>query len=106
MKSEELNNFHLGWFVGNFEPSLFKNQHVEIAVKHFSKGETEPSHKQLVATELTVVISGSIRMNDKFFTDGEIVIIPPGEYADFEAIEDSSLVCVKFPSIPEDKVLL
>jgi len=106
MKSEELNNFHLGWFVGNFEPSLFKNQHVEIAVKHFSKGETEPSHKQIVATELTVVISGSIRMNDKFFTDGEIVIIPPGEYADFEAIEDSSLVCVKFPSIPEDKVLL
>ena len=106
MKSEKLSDFHLGWFVGNFEPSLLKNQHVEIAVKHFAKGETEPSHKQLVATELTVVVSGKIRMNDKFFSSGEIVIIPPGEYANFEALEDSSLVCVKFPSIPEDKVSL
>lgn len=106
MKSEKLSDFHLGWFVGNFEPSLLKNQHVEIAVKHFAKGETEPSHKQLVATELTVVVSGKIKMNDEFFSNGEIVIIPPGEYANFEALEDSSLVCVKFPSIPEDKVLL
>ena len=105
MKVFALEKFVKGWIVGNFEPSLFKNQYVEVSVKYFQAGEKEPSHKQVIATELTVIIEGKIVMNGKLFETGSIIEIEPGEYADFESVTDSKLVCVKYPSIPEDKVI-
>ena len=77
----------------------------EIAVKWFKAGEKEPLHKQIVATEITVVIEGEIRLGDKIFVQGDLITIPPGEFAAFESITDSVLVCVKTPSLPDDKVL-
>lgn len=100
-----LDDFHKGWFVGNFNPSLFSNDNFEVSVKYFKAGDLEPSHKQLVATEITVVVSGKIRMRDLILNEGQMVTIPPGEFADFEALTECSLVCLKYPSIPNDKVL-
>lgn len=100
-----LSDFKLGWVVGNFSPALMNSDQVEVGVKYFKSGDIEPSHKQIVATELTVVVSGKIRMADKIFTQGDIVRINPGVYADFEALSDSALVCIKYPSLPNDKVL-
>ena len=91
--------------VGDFQPSLFKNQHLEVGVKFFKSGERELSHKQILATEITVISEGSVRIGDVVLLAGEMLIIHPGEYADFEALTDGSLTCVKFPSIPSDKVL-
>jgi CRP-like cAMP-binding protein len=100
-----VSDFIGGWFVGDFEPSLFKNQHLEAGVKFFSRGDTESSHKQLLATEITVVSSGRVRIGSQILESGDVLIIYPGEFADFEALTDGSLTCVKFPSIPSDKVL-
>lgn len=100
-----LNSFIGGWFVGDFEPSLFKNQHVEAGVKFFKSGDVEPLHKQILATEITVISEGSVRIGESVLQKGEVLIIYPGEYADFEALTDGSLTCLKFPSIPSDKVL-
>ena len=105
MDKIKISDFVGGWFVGDFEPSLFKNQHVEVGVKFFQTGDTELSHKQILATEITVVSEGCVRIGDLILGVGEILVIPPGEYADFEALTDGSLTCVKFPSIPSDKVL-
>jgi hypothetical protein len=38
-------------------------------------------------------------------SSGDILVIEPGQYADFEALTKGSLTCIKFPSIPSDKVL-
>jgi len=100
-----LKDFVGGWFVGDFEPSLFKNQYVEVGVKFFKSGDVEPSHKQLIATEITVISEGSVRIGKLVLEKGDTLIIYPGEYADFEALTDGSLTCLKFPSIPSDKVL-
>ncbi len=100
-----LSDFKLGWVVGNFSPSLMKSDQVEVAVKYFKSGEVEPSHKQLVATELTIVVSGTIRLAENTYSEGEIIKIDPEIFADFEAITDASLVCIKYPSLPNDKVL-
>ena len=105
MDKLNITDFIGGWFVGDFEPSLFKNQSLEAGVKFFSKGDTELSHKQILATEITVVSSGRVRIGNQILERGEMLIIYPGEYADFEALTDGSLTCVKFPSIPSDKVL-
>ena len=100
-----LDDFKLGWVVGNFEPNLIHSTEIEVAVKHFRRGEVEPSHKQLVATEFTIVVSGEVRLGKVVYRTNDIIKIPPGIFADFESLTDSSLVCIKFPSIPNDKVL-
>ena len=100
-----LTDFPKGWIIGDFNPSLFLNKNVEVSVKYFKSGDLEPSHKQLIATEITVVVSGKIRMKDLILVEGQIATIPPGEFADFEALTACSLVCLKYPSIPSDKVL-
>ena len=100
-----LNSFTGGWVVGDFNPSLFKSDCMEVGVKKFLLGDRELSHKQLVATEITIIISGKVRIGNEIFIEGDVVVIPPGEYADFEALSDGSLTCIKFPSIPSDKVL-
>lgn len=102
----KVEDFFKGWIIGDFAPSLHKNSDFEVAVKFFKRGETEASHKQLIATEITVVIEGHIRLGGSIFKRGDIISIPPHEVADFESLTDSSLVCVKFPSIPNDKVVV
>jgi hypothetical protein len=104
MKHYDLNNFKSGWFIGNFLPSIYKNENFEIAVKFFKSGEKEDSFVQLKATEITVVTAGKIKINSKIFTKGSIIEIPPNEPADFKCLVDCVLVCIKFPSIPNDKV--
>jgi hypothetical protein len=101
----KLEDFVAGWFIGDFQPTLLKTQEVEVAVKRFKKGDTEPMHKQIVVTEISVLIYGSARIGTMDLNEGDVLVIPPGEYADFEALSDCALVCTKFPSIPSDKVL-
>lgn len=105
MNKQNIEEFVKGWVVGNFVPSIFKTNEVEVGAKFFKIGESEPSHKQLVATEITIVMDGKIRMNNEYFNSGDVITIPPGEFADFEALTDAKLICIKFPSIPSDRVL-
>ena len=77
-----------------------------MAVKFPRMGETEALHKQLVAIEITVVIDGTVRIGTQVLEKGQIAIVDPGEIVDFESLTDSSLVCIKFPRIPQDKVIV
>jgi hypothetical protein len=104
MNRFDLNQMTLGWFIGNFTPSLYRNDAVEVGVKKFKKGDTEPMHFQMTATEWTCVIQGRVRIGQNVFEVNEIAEIPPLESADFEALEDCLLVVVKSPSNPNDKV--
>lgn len=103
---DEISRFTGGWFLGNFAPAISQISEVEVGVKYFKKGDMEASHKQKISTEVTVIHTGIVRIGDTELNPGDILVIPPGEYADFEALSDGSLTCVKFPSIPNDKILL
>lgn len=104
MKRYTLDSFTKGWVVGDFTPSLFINPHVEVAVKKFSKGQIEASHKQLIATEITIVVSGQILLGNQVFVEDDVIEIPSQEFAGFEALSDCALVCIKFPSLSNDKI--
>ena len=106
MEVRNLSEFFKGWFIGNFEPSMLKSLDFEVAVKFFSKGELEPTHKQIIATEFTVVLSGEIEINNSKFSQNQIIRIDPGEGANFRALTDTTVLCIKTPSIASDKVLL
>lgn len=105
MEFSKLDSMVRGWFVGGFEPTLFKTTDVEVAVQHFSAGDCEPSHCHKIATEITVIISGRAKMGGKEVFAGDIVKILPGEYTDFEALEETVTAVVKLPGALNDKYL-
>lgn len=105
MKTARLDDMTKGWFVGNFTPTLFNTNDVEVAVKEYKKGQKEARHHHKIATEITVVISGKIRMNDIVYLKGDIIVMYPNEAADFEALEDTISAVVKIPGANNDKYL-
>jgi quercetin dioxygenase-like cupin family protein len=95
-----------GWFVGGFTPSVYQTGGVEVAVKHYKAGECEGKHFHKVATEITVVILGSVRMAGRVWHAGDIVVLEPGEETDFEALTDCVSAVVKIPGAENDKFLV
>ncbi len=105
MKKYNVEDFVRGWFVGGFEPTLYKTTDVEVAVQYFKKGDKEVSHCHKIATEITVIVSGKARMKGSILNAGDILRIEPNEFTDFEALEDTVTTVVKLPGALNDKYL-
>jgi len=103
MKSGHLEDMVKGWFVGAFEPTLHHTEACEVAVKHYKAGDREERHHHKVATEITLVLSGRVRMMGREWGSGDIVVLSPGEATDFEALSDAVNVVVKTPGSRNDK---
>lgn len=91
------------WFIGNFEPALLRREDFEVGVKRYKAGDVPPVHYHKIITEYTVVVEGTIKMNDEVFGVNDIVVIYPNDATKFEALTDCTLLVVKTPSIPSDK---
>jgi len=105
-----MNKFNLdqmigGWFIGDFTPSLFKTSEFEVAIKEYNKNSCEKKHYHKIATEVTVIMSGKVKMNNNIYYKGDIIIIEPNESTDFEALADTITAVIKFPSVKNDKYL-
>lgn len=105
MKKSKLDDMVNGWFVGDFDPTLIKTQDVEVAVKKYREGDSEERHYHKIATEITVIVSGRVRMNGVEYSEGDIIVTEPYESTDFEALEDSVNTVVKFPGAKDDKYI-
>ncbi|SEF67336.1 Cupin domain protein [Butyrivibrio sp. Su6] len=105
MKVEKLDDMTKGWFIGNFEPSLYKTNDVEVAVKNYKAGDYEDKHYHKIATEFTLVTKGKVKMFDTEFSEGDIIVVEPGDATDFTAITDAQNVVVKIPGANNDKYL-
>ena len=106
MKIHKLKDMFRGWIVGNFEPSLYKTDAVEVAVKEYKSGDKEPLHYHKIATEITVVVSGMVLMNGTLYNSGDIITIEPGESTNFEALTDAVTTVVKVPCVKDDKYIV
>jgi quercetin dioxygenase-like cupin family protein len=106
MKIHKLKDMFRGWVVGNFEPSLYKTDDVEVAVKNYKAGDTEEKHYHKIATEITIISDGKVRMNGTIYGSGDIVTIEPGEATDFEALQDTITTVVKIPCVKDDKYIV
>lgn len=92
-----------GWLVGNFEPSLYKTNDCEVAIKSYKKGDKEGKHYHKIATEITVIVKGRVKMFDREFSEGDMVVVEPGDATAFEALEDAMNVVIKLPGANNDK---
>ena len=95
-----------GWFVGNFEPTAYGTDAVEVAYKEYDAGAVEAKHYHKIATETTLIIFGAVSINGVAYGAGDIIVINPGEVGEFRAITDTGLVAVKVPGVLNDKYLI
>ncbi|WP_163131641.1 cupin domain-containing protein [Agarivorans sp. Alg241-V36] len=105
MNKYNISDFVRGWIVGGFEPTLFNTTDVEFAIQEFKKGDKEANHCHKIATEITVIVQGKALMKDMILNKGDIVKISPGEYTNFEALEDTTTAVIKLPGALNDKYL-
>ena len=105
MELHKLAHMTKGWFIGNFQPSLFITNDFEVAVKYYSAGDLEDQHYHKISTEYTVIVDGEVEMNDQYFQKGDIIVIKPNESTNFKALTDTTTVVVKMPCADNDKYI-
>lgn len=105
MRIQRLENFTGGWLVGNFLPSLLRQPHVEVAIKHYQPRFVEKAHVHDRSTEATVIVYGRVRLGPLTLLTGDVLILDPGEPmpGDWVVVEPSATCCIKFPSVRGDK---
>jgi quercetin dioxygenase-like cupin family protein len=103
MIKKNIKEFWRGWFIGNFEPSVFKTEQFEVGLLTHKKGEVWPAHYHKIGTEFNVLISGHMTIADTEIYPGDVFYFNPGDVADPTFHEDCQVLCVKTPSIPGDK---
>lgn len=106
MINHRLENMIKGWFVGSFLPSTYQTDACEVAVKQYKAGDKESAHYHKIATEITVIVSGEVRMCNQTWQAGDILVLEPNDVTDFEALTDTTTVVVKVPGAPNDKYLI
>ena len=101
----ELENMVKGWFIGNFEPTLYKTDDVEVGIKKYKAGDHESAHHHKIATEFTVVLNGEVEMGGQRYCEGNIIKVIPGVPIDFTAVTDVTTIVVKIPGASNDKYI-
>lgn len=103
MKIHNINAMVNGWFIGNFKPSVFKNPFFEVAHHFHEKGFIGDKHTHKVANEINYIVRGKLIASGKVLMTGDIWEYEPNDVADVEFLEDTDLIVVKYPSVPNDK---
>ncbi|NMZ69250.1 hypothetical protein SAMN05216370_0476 [Pseudomonas peli] len=106
MNSANLQDMIGGWFVGAFSPAALKTDSCEVAVKKYKAGDYEAAHYHAIATEVTLIVSGRVRMCGREWGGGDIIVLSPADETDFEALTDVISVVVKVPGALGDKYLV
>lgn len=103
MDTYNLKNYTNGWFIGNFIPTIIDNNNFEIAIKRYNANDKESAHYHKVATEITVIVSGKVMMNNTIYNENDIIVIYPNEKTDFVCLTDVVTCVIKMPSVMGDK---
>jgi hypothetical protein len=106
MEITKFEQYKGGWFIGNFEPSAFRNENFEVCYKIHKEGESWEKHYHKLATEINFLIEGEMVIQGKKLTSGDVFTIYPYEIADPEFLTDCKLIIVKTPSNTSDKYII
>ena len=93
-----------GWFVGNFSPTAYTTNDVEVSYKQHPKGEIWDTHYHEKVTEVNLLVRGEMILQGKKLIAGDIFTLNPYEIADPEFLEDCEIGCGKLPGITNDKI--
>ena len=105
MKTYNLDDFVNGWVVGNFEPSILK-ENFEVGIARHRMGDFHHDHFHKKSTEINIVLEGQIQINDQVFVPNDIFVLYPYEISQVKYLTDVVLVVIRNLSDPADKFLV
>jgi len=106
IKIYKLEDMFRGWFIGNFEPSIFKYSGVEIGYLHHKKNEKWQTHFHNNLIEVNLLVQGKMILNDIEINKNEIFVIDKKILACPIFLEDCYIMCIKIPSMVGDKIII
>lgn len=92
-----------GWFVGDFDKSIFRTDLFEVAHHFHKKNDPTFPHYHKLTTELNYIVNGELMVSGKHLKNGDMWIYEANEISDVEFLTDTNLIIVRWPSIPKDK---
>ena len=104
MKTFDPKLFTGGWFVGDFEPSIWNTKEFEVGYKYHAAGEPWAAHYHEHMDEITFLLEGTMQMQGQTLTGPVIFLLDRNEIADPEFVTDCKVFVIKAPSVPGDKV--
>lgn len=102
----DLNDMYRGWFVGNFEPSVYKTKDFEVGYLLHKKGERWDIHYHEHMKEINLLVKGKMILNNKAIKENDIFVIDKNVIAAPIFLEDCYILCIKVPSVIGDKVII
>ena len=93
------------WFIGNFEPTIFKTNMFEVGHLFIKKDEITPVHFHQNHKEFNYIIKGKMSINNKILEKGDIFVFDENVISVPFFYEDTEIICIKTPSCPGDKVI-
>jgi len=106
MRLGRIEDTEKGWFIGDFPKAIFQSKDFEVSWRMHPAGQKWDLHYQENAIEINLLIDGEMNLNGIKIIPGDIFILDPYEITDVDFIKDCSIVCVKTPSLPNDKVIV
>ncbi len=104
MKTYDASQFLGGWFIGDFQDSVYRTKDFEVCYKFHPKGEIWPAHFHKLSDEINYLIEGKMTIDGTNILEGPIVfVIEKNEIATPEFFTDCKLIVVKIPSVIGDK---
>ena len=91
-----------GWFMGDFPEALVRTRDFEVCYQVTPAGP-HAAHYHKIVTEVQLFIRGRIVINNVEFGPGDVCVIEPGEVSSGNILEEVEVVCIKYPSVPDDK---
>ena len=96
-------NFTRGWFLGNFEPSLYKTSDFEVGLLIHHADEKWDYHYHKEAEETNVLLKGKMKINEQLIEAGAVFQFPKNQIACPIFLEDCHILCIKEPCVIGDK---
>lgn len=106
MKIFELKDFERGYFIGDFFKAVFRTNNFEVSYKFHKKGDVHERHYHQYTTEFILVTQGSLIVNKNKIVKGQLFILEPYMVNEIDYLEDTELVVIKSPSLPNDRVVI
>lgn len=100
------NIFTRGWFVGDFNPSIFITEDFEIGLLEHKKGDKWDYHYHKLAVEYNILIDGEMTVNNEKVKKWDMFVFERNQISCPIFLENCKILCVKIPSIKNDKYII
>ncbi len=101
-----INDYTRGWIIGNFEPSIFKTSDFEVGILTHKKNEKWPFHYHKESDEINILLKGSMMLNGSLKSSISRFDCNKNEIACPIFLEDCKILCIKIPSVKNDKYII